>query len=195
MEKLCTVIEAVQKQLDELDKKERVIAAIDGRCGAGKTTLAEQLRKRNGFTVLHMDDFFLRPEQRVPERWDKPGENVDHERFLEEVLIPLTKGESFSYRPFDCHTQDFKEPVEVRPARITIVEGSYSCHPDLWGYYDLHIFLTIDKNEQLRRLTERGRGSIEMFRNRWIPLEEEYFSAFQIEKRCELRFTMEDNAI
>ena len=52
-----------------------------------------------------MDHFFLRPEQRTPERLRTPGENVDHERFLEEVLCPLRAGRVFWYRPFDCSVQ------------------------------------------------------------------------------------------
>lgn len=185
MEELGTVLGAIRKLLDN---KERIIVAIDGRCAAGKSTLAAQLKERSGFTVLHMDDFFLRPEQRIPERWETPGENVDHERFLEEVLLPLSRGESFSYRAYDCHTQNFKDPVQIYPAPVSIVEGTYSCHPALWEYYDLHIFLSIDPSEQLRRLSYRDKESVEMFQSRWIPLEEQYFSAFQIEKRCELCF-------
>lgn len=185
MEALGSVMEAIQKLLNE---KERLILAIDGRCAAGKTTLASRLREYSGYTVLHMDDFFVRPEQRSPERWKKPGENIDHERFLEEVLLPLSQGESFSYKPYDCHTQNFKETVKVCPAPVSIVESSYSCHPALWAYYDLHIFLSVDHSEQWRRIARRNRESVEMFQSRWIPLEKQYFSAYQIEKRCELRF-------
>lgn len=185
MKRICSVLKAIQERLM---KKNRIIVAIDGRCAAGKTTLATHLKERSGCMVLHMDDFFLRPEQRTHERWNTPGENVDHERFLEEVLIPLSRGESFLYRPYDCQSQDYKEAVEVSPSRVCIVEGSYSCHPTLWEYYDLHIFLTIDKAEQVRRLCQRNKESVEMFLQRWIPLEEEYFTAYQIEKRCELCF-------
>ena len=31
--------------------------AIDGRCAAGKSLLAECLQEKTGCTVLHMDDF------------------------------------------------------------------------------------------------------------------------------------------
>ena len=40
----------------------RVLVAIDGRCAAGKTTLAASLQAQLGCNVFHMDDFFLRPE-------------------------------------------------------------------------------------------------------------------------------------
>ena len=44
------------------------IVALDGRCAAGKTTLAARLQQRSGCNVVHMDDFFLRPAQRTKAR-------------------------------------------------------------------------------------------------------------------------------
>ena len=60
----------------------RVLVAIDGRCAAGKTTLTASMQARLECNVFHMDDFFLRPEQRTPERLGPPGGNVDYELFL-----------------------------------------------------------------------------------------------------------------
>ena len=60
----------IRNRIDELmSQKERVIVAIDGNCTAGKTTLAGKLAERYDCNVIHMDDFFLRPEQRTPERY------------------------------------------------------------------------------------------------------------------------------
>lgn len=67
-------------------KKNRLLIAIDGMSGAGKTTLAEQLAERLDANVFHMDDFFLRPEQRTEERSREIGGNVDYERFHNEIL-------------------------------------------------------------------------------------------------------------
>ena len=44
------------EELRELPKEVRIIA-IDGRCAAGKTTLAARLGKELGGDVIHMDDF------------------------------------------------------------------------------------------------------------------------------------------
>lgn len=172
--------------------KTPLLAAIDGRCGAGKTTLAACLQKRFGWEVLHMDHFFLRPEQRTEERLRMPGGNIDCERFLEEVLLPLKAGEAVvSYRPYDCHRQEMAEPVLIRPGKVCLIEGSYSCHPALWENYGLHIFLTIDAGEQMRRIMKRnGADGAAVFRERWIPLEERYFAAYRIEERCEMRLEM-----
>lgn len=184
------MLETVLSVLGRLQmEKNPLLLALDGRCAAGKTTLAAQLRERTGCTVIHMDDFFLRPEQRTAERLAQPGGNVDWERFLEEVLLPLKKGRPFQYRPYDCHTQTLREPVRITPGSVTLVEGSYSCHPRLWTFYDFHIFLDITKEEQLSRIEKRnGSEMLEVFRSRWIPMEESYFQTFSIEERCELRF-------
>lgn len=165
---------------------ERRIIAIDGRCASGKTTLAEALGRHYGCNVIHMDHFFLRPEQRTRERLNTPGENVDHERFLEEVLLPLRQGKALSYRPFDCSCQTLSDPVEITPGKLTVVEGSYSCHGNLWEHYDLRIFLTVNPEEQMRRLVARNGDYARVFREKWIPLEEAYFAATELQKRCDL---------
>lgn len=187
------ILEKIQRAIQPLVKTGAPLRiAIDGRCAAGKTTIAAQLQNVFEYNVLHMDDFFLRPEQRTEERLRQPGGNVDWERFQEEILFPLRRDVPFSYQPYDCHTQMLKEPVKVEPKRLTIVEGSYSCHPELWNFYNLHIFLTISSEEQRRRIQCRnGEAALKIFQNKWIPLEEWYFEAFQIEQCCEFCFQNE----
>ncbi len=167
------------------------LVAVDGRCASGKTTLAAGIRKQTGCSVVPMDDFFLRPEQRTRERLLQPGENVDWERFLEQVLLPLRRGDAAEYRPWDCHAQTWKEPVVIEPRPVSLIEGAYSCHPALWDLYDFHIFLTVDAPEQLRRIERRnGKQAVAVFRDRWIPLEEQYFRTLQVAQRCELCLDM-----
>lgn len=180
MENMATAqnVQAVIERIERVyTERERVFVAIDGPCTSGKTTLATVLQRRFGGNVLHMDDFFLRPEQRTPERFAEPGGNVDRERFEDEVLAPLAAGKIAQYRPWDCHTGDFAASHNVEPARLMIVEGSYSMHPALRGYYDLMICLTIDSGEQLRRLEARNPRMLQRFIDEWIPLENRYFAS------------------
>ncbi len=170
--------------------------ALDGRCASGKSTLGQALAEKYGLLLLHMDDFFLRPEQRTPERFRIPGGNVDHERFLEEVLLPLTRGEQPVYRPFDCSSLRVQEAVPLPPARQVLVEGSYSCHPELAPYYDLRVFLSVSPETQLQRIAVRnGEEGLARFRERWIPLEEQYLEACRTEARCDYSLSgeKEDN--
>lgn len=187
MQNIVISISAIMNQL--IDEKKNLLVAIDGRCAAGKTTIALQLQNIYHCNVIHIDHFFLRNEQRTEARLNTPGENIDHERFLEEVLIPLKSGKTFSYRPFDCKKQCMSEEKIVYPNVINIIEGSYSCHSALWEYYDLKLFLTVNQEEQFCRILRReGSEKAEIFKKRWIPLEEDYFSFYKIEKRCDFCF-------
>lgn len=181
-------MENLVKIINGLSKNKPLIIGIDGRCAAGKTTLAANLQAEIGCAVFHIDDFFLRPEQRTEKRLQAAGENVDHERFLEEVMLPLKSGKSLiTYRPYDCRKQALCGEVSVQRLAVNIVEGSYCLHPTLWEFYDLRVFLTVAPDEQMRRIIRRnGKEKTEIFRDRWIPLEEKYFSAFDIENRCEI---------
>jgi hypothetical protein len=78
------------------------------------------------------------------------------------------------------------DPVAVSPKQVTVVEGSYACHPALRAYYDLRVFLTVDPDEQMRRLRIRNGAYAEVFRTTWIPLEESYFSACSTEACCDI---------
>ncbi len=178
----------IEDKINEiLSKKGRCIVAIDGRCGGGKTTLAKKLAEATGAFVIHMDDFFLQPQQRSAQRLSEPGENVDHERFLCEVLKPVSEGAKAKYRPFLCSSMDFGDEIEVDNPKLVIVEGSYSCHEKLWNYYDLHVFVSVDPKVQAERIEKRnGKDALEVFLNKWIPMEEQYFAKFNIEQNCEI---------
>ena len=78
------MIAQIQAHIDRLlTQKSQVIVSIDGPCTSGKTTLTQKLSERYDCNVFHMDDFFLRPEQRTQARFAQPGGNVDYERFQE----------------------------------------------------------------------------------------------------------------
>ncbi len=186
-----TAAEKILQRINEIcAEKEKVIVAIDGRCASGKTTLAAAIEKLSGCSVIHMDDFFLRPEQRTAERLALAGGNIDYERFETEVLLPLKSGCDFSYRPYNCHDRSLGEAVSCRNGRVTVIEGSYSCHPALRRYYDLSIFLSITPEVQLERIRIRNGRSAENFQNIWIPMEEKYFSEHDVKNKCDMYFEM-----
>ena len=172
-------MEAIKKRIDALlAQKEMVIVAIDGKCTSGKTTLAGRLAEMYDCNVFQMDDFFLRPEQRTAERFAEVGSNVDYERFMEEVLLPLKAGKPFSYRPFDCRTFTLAEPLSVAPKKLNIIEGTYSHHPYFGNPYDLKIVLTIDDQTQRERIMQRPEFLHKRFFEEWIPMENRYFDSF-----------------
>ena len=161
--------------------------AIEGGSASGKSTLADTLQSIYGCNVFHTDDLFLRPEQRTPERLNEVGGNLDRERFLDEVLIPLREGKDVNYRKFNCTYMKIEDETEFAPSKLTVVEGAYSMHPHLSPYYDLSVFLDISPDLQRDRITKRNSQFFAMrFFNEWIPLEERYFKELNIKNRCDI---------
>lgn len=187
LEKLFMALEAEHgAETDEKFKKakienetEPVLIGIDGMCASGKTTLCAEISEKYDCNIFHMDDFFLRPEQRTPERLREIGGNVDYERFREEVLAPLKKGAPFSYRSFSCRTMTVTEEVQVTPKKINIIEGAYCLHPYFGKPYDYTFFMDIEEEEQKKRILKRnGEVMYQRFLSEWIPKENAYFEAY-----------------
>lgn len=174
-------------ELDNRLEKGALKVAIEGGSASGKSTLASILEKLYDCTVFHMDDFFLRPEQRTPERFAEIGGNIDRERFLAEVIEPLKKGETVCYRKFDCSTMSLCEPVTVSPEKLTVIEGAYSMHPEFSDCYDLSVFISISPELQKERILKRNSPPLaKRFFEEWIPLETKYFTSWDIPGKCDM---------
>ena len=173
--------------LDKLLQDKRAIVAIDGGSASGKTTLSKTIEKLYPCTVFHMDDFFLRPEQRTAQRYAEVGGNIDRERFLAEVLQPLSREEAVLYRSFDCHTMTLGEAARICPENLVVVEGAYSMHPEFEKFYDLSVFLEISAQlQQARILRRNGPELAQRFFGERIPQENTYFDKTGIRQRCSM---------
>ena len=174
-----------------LDSKDFVTVAIDGNAAAGKSTLAAALNDIYSCNVIPMDHFFLRPDQRTPERLSEPGGNIDYDSFIDHIITPLQTRESFVYYPYDCKLDKPGEPITVNPNKLTVIEGVYSMHPlffDNFSLYDITVFLSIDETEQHRRLFLRNEHLYNRFINEWIPMENMFFDSFNIAEKCDFMF-------
>ncbi len=184
------VLSAFQDAFDaflRIDKMEKGIVSIDGPCASGKSTLAALLGAIFHANVFHVDDFFLRPEQRTPERLAEPGGNMDRERLLREVLLPLHAGEDVTFQPYNCAVQVLEPPVTIPYAPVSIVEGVYGQHPLLRDLYTLKLFTQVKPDTQLARLLARnGEAYLRRFIAEWIPMENAYFDAFHVAEGCDL---------
>ena len=180
-------IEAIASRAAQLLQTQiRVLIAVDGQSASGKSTCAEQLARRLDARVLHMDDFFLQPCMRTPERLATPGGNVDIERFIRDVLPRVLAGAVVPLERYDCHLDELLPPVEVAPRPVSIIEGAYSLHPLLKPYYDIKVFCKIAPALQRARILVRnGEEMLELFESRWIPLENRYFEAYSVEQSCD----------
>ena len=162
------------------------IIAIDGRAGAGKTTLANKLSYLLNAELISMDDFFLPIDLRTIERLQSAGGNVHYERFLEQVLPYLKTHKPFTYQIFDCSIMNYNKEKTIKNNGWCIVEGSYSHHPLFQRYADITIFVDITKELQMKRILQRnGEKMAQMFQTKWIPMEEHYFQEFKIKEKSD----------
>ncbi|MEG0780753.1 MAG: hypothetical protein RR426_09125 [Oscillospiraceae bacterium] len=190
------LLPALQRLYRLMAGQERVLLAIDGGCGTGKSTAARQLAEIGEGQVISMDDFFLPPDLRTEARRREPGGNVHYERFSKEVLEPYGRGEPLSYRVFDCGTMDYVARRELTPGRLTIVEGSYSCHPYFGSVYDCRLFLEADREIRCQRIAARnGDAALLRFQALWMPLEDAYFAACHVRERADLVVRSSGNGI
>lgn len=181
----CIPLLPLLSRVDHLARSGRVVLAIEGGSASGKTTLGRLFSKIYDCTVLHMDDFFLQPHQRTAQRLAQPGEHVDWERFLSEVLQPLSRNRPILYRRFDCGRMALLPPVEILPRQLIVIEGAYCMHPALAQFYDLSVFLDVDPLLQRQRILRRNTPEMaERFFREWIPLEAAYFNGLNVKNRC-----------
>ena len=163
-----------------------VVLALDGRCGSGKTTLANGLAAQlPGCTLLRTDDFYLPPAQRIPDWAHTPCANMDLTRLRDEALRLTYAGQTVAYRAYSCREGAYLPTVQLPAQPLVILEGSYSHHPLLRPYETLRGFVTCAKPEQTRRLQAREGARYADFAARWVPLEEGYFAQYGIAENAD----------
>lgn len=168
------------------------VIVLDGYCGSGKSTLASLLAALYETEVIPMDDFFLPFDMRTPDRLAQPGGNVHYERFAAEVLEKLLQGKLVSWKRFHCADGSLI-PRTANAGRAVIIEGSYSHHPSFDAAYEqlhaLRVFVHTSDEEQLRRIAKRNPELLERFQSMWIPLEKNYFQAYDRQGTADIVLT------
>lgn len=181
------VLEVMERITQLRERKEFSLVAIEGRSGSGKRALASMIHEKMRWPVVHMDDFALRPDEQPEEGSAEPA--IAYERLTSEVLRPLQQRKTVCYRTYNLRTNEEYGTVMVGAVPMVIVEGVCSLHPSLRSFYDLKVFLDVDKEEQLRRLGGRETPqALERFRSVWIPQEEQYMLEHDVRSAADLYY-------
>jgi uridine kinase len=131
----------------------RFIMAIDGRGGAGKSSLARSIVSSLPGAAHFEYDWFHLPQAEIAGH-----ERYDYDRLKRDVLVPFKDGQ----RDFEVARYNWgylagkpdgfaPESVMVNGVDIIVLEGCGALHPSLLSSFDLTIWLDTDADEALRR--------------------------------------------
>jgi hypothetical protein len=148
---LPDVVERLRAATPDVAGRPRVIA-IDGRGGAGKTTLAERFRRAvPGSAVVHTDDVAWNHAC-----FDWGGLLAEH------VLRPVHRGEAVDFRPAAWREHGRPGSITVAAgAAVLWVEGTGILREELAPWLDAGVWMQGDLDEQERLLTARDGDSPE----------------------------------
>ena len=171
---------------DRILAEQKYIISIDGPCGSGKSTIAEELRRETNCNVLHMDDFYLPFADRDKNWMNIIAGHMDFNRLIEKVLKPYKEDRKTEYISYDCHSDKYLKEIEIDLTKPLILEGSYSSYPKLKEFVDYKVFIDIDSELQIERLTKRNPKVVDKFISMWIPFENNYFETLKIKELSDL---------
>jgi hypothetical protein len=150
VERLSGVVQRLREAAPDVVGRPRLIA-VDGRGGAGKSTVVERLRAvvpASG--IVHTDDV----------AWNQAYFDWG-ELMVENILRPLHRGEAVEFRPPAWVEHDRPGAIRVPAgADVVWVEGTGIIRAEFAPWIDASIWVQGDLDEQERRLVARDGDSV-----------------------------------
>jgi len=148
------------------------VIAIDGPAGAGKTTLAHDIKlalaQSYSITEIHMDDLY--------DGWDNALTSQ-----LADVLTHLVdahkKSLPISLSNYDWRAGAFSPVAEIEKSELLILEGVGSGQRAIRDSLTALIWIDIEDTEGLARVLQRDGIEIENQMRKWLATQEQHFQA------------------
>lgn len=146
------------------------LIAIDGRAGAGKTTLAarffRELSVKKRVEVIHMDDLYDGWENALDEHLTKT---------LESIVNAHQKKEGFEIDIFNWQSMSFDSKRQINPVDILILEGVGAGQKVVRDAGATLYWLDIDADDGIARVLKRDGNQIASQMKQWQIAQEIHF--------------------
>ncbi len=146
------------------------VVLIDGRSGAGKSSLAQRLVRawpqRGRVQLVALDSLYP--------GWDGLADGVEYAR--EQILNPHARGMLGVWQRWDWDASAPAEAHAVDPALPLIVEGSGILTPVTARLSDVRVWLEAPTASRKRRALERDGESYRPHWTRWAEQEERHLA-------------------
>lgn len=150
---------------------------IDGRGGAGKSSLADDIAAATPTAIVVRVDDFSGP--RVPQ-WD-------WDRLRRQVVRPLAEGRAARYQRWDWDRDEGAEWHDVPVGRLVVIEGVSATRDEVDAPWALRIWVEAARETRLARALARdGPDLMARWLDDWMPSEEAYIAAQRPDERADL---------
>jgi uridine kinase len=164
----------------------RIVVALDGRIGAGKSTIAAAIAERTTACVVPGDDFYAYRVTNAEWETRSPAERardvIDWRYLRTSALEPLRAGRAASWQTYGEMLPDGSfglKPgiVHREPAPLIILEGAYMTQPALADLIDLAVLIDTPTPLRLDRIAKRDSAVfLADWHPRWDDAESYYFT-------------------
>lgn len=181
------MISATCALIDNRRASRRLIVAIDGAGGAGKSTLARGIYDAlpGCVSIIRCDDFYGPLSGATLSPQEAYENYFDWRRLRDEALIPLRNGQPARYQRYDWSTDRLAEWIDVEPREITMVEGVFSMRPELRAMINVAIFIETPRHERVRRMLARPQPNT-AWMDQWMAAEDWYLEHVASQHRADL---------
>jgi uridine kinase len=152
------------------------VVAVDGRSGAGKTRLAEELRRELSAPVVSLDDLYG--------GWDGLERGIG--LLVSEVLEPLVAGRAVQVPRYDWAAREWAEPTVLAPPDVLIVEGAGAGARRAAAFESLLVWLEAPASVRKRRALDRDGETFAPYWDMWAAQEEAMLARERTPERADL---------
>jgi uridine kinase len=152
------------------------VLAIDGRSGAGKSSLAAAVSGELSAPVVALEDFYG--------GWDGLEHGID--LLVSEVLEPLAAGRPASVPRYDWDRRVWLEPTRLEVPELLVVEGVGAGARSPAAFESLVVWLEAAPSVRKKRALERDGETFAPYWGRWAAQEDAMLARERTPERADV---------